>query len=87
MDDAPYYVHVKARPQRVAFLVRDTSETLGIVDAILAHNRERWGGRYNPIVITDGETLTPAWWSWWEVVDPDIVRSFVPLADALVSEI
>jgi hypothetical protein len=40
-----------------------------IIDAILAHNREQWGGRYNPIVLTDGQTLTDAWWSLHETAD------------------
>lgn len=83
VDATPYYIHVRKRPQRVAFFIHDDPECLGIVDSILAHNRERWGGRYNPIVVTDGETLTTTWWDLLEANDPDIIRSFVPLGDDL----
>lgn len=60
MLTAPYSIYVNKRPLRVAFLIEDKPESLAIIDAILAYNRDRWGGRYNPIVITDGQTLTDA---------------------------
>jgi hypothetical protein len=56
-----------------------------IIDAIFVYNRDRWGGRYNPIVLTDGRTLSDVWWSFLEAVDPDIVTSFVRLSDGLVA--
>src|SRR6266478_560552 len=58
-----------------------------IIDTILAYNRDRWGGRYNPIVLTDGQTLADAWWSLLEAVDPDVVKSFVTLSDELIASI
>ena len=44
---SPYSIYVKKRPLRVAFLVEDKPESMTIINAILAHNRDRWGGRYN----------------------------------------
>jgi len=87
MLTAPYSIYVKKRPLRVAFLIEDKPESLAIIDAILAYNRDRWGGRYNPIVITDGQTLTDAWWLLFEAVDPDVVASFVTLSDDLLTSI
>ncbi len=87
MLTAPYLIYVNKRPLRVAFLIEDKPESLGIIDTILAYNRDRWGGRYNPIVITDGQTLTDAWWSLLEAVDPDVMTSFVALSDTLVASI
>lgn len=87
MLTAPYSIYVNKRPLRVAFLIEDKPESLAIVDTILAYNRDRWGGRYNPIVITDGQTLTDAWWSLLEAVDPDAMISFVTLSDDLVASI
>lgn len=84
---APYSVYVNKRPLRIAFLVEDRPESLAIIDTVLADNRNRWGGRYNPIVLTDGQTLTDAWWSLLEAVDPDVVKSFVALSDNLVASI
>src|SRR2546427_4627467 len=60
---------------------------MAIIDAILTYNRDRWGGRYNPIVLTNGQTLTNAWWSLLEAVDPNVVKSFVALSDHLVGAI
>jgi len=87
MLTAPYSIYVNKRPLRVSFLIEDKPESLAIIDTILAYNRDRWGGRYNPIVITDGQALTDAWWSLLEAVDPDVVTSFVTLSDGLVSSI
>lgn len=87
MLTAPYSIYVNKRPLRVAFLIEDKPESLAIIDTILAYNRDRWGGRYNPIVIMDGQTLTDAWWSLLEAVDPDVVMSFVTFSDDLVASI
>ncbi len=87
MLTTPYSIYVNKRPLRVAFLIEDTPESLGIIDAILGYNRGRWGGRYNLIVITDGQTLTEAWWSLLEAMDPDVVTSFVPLSDDLMASL
>jgi hypothetical protein len=87
MLTAPYSIYVNKRPLRFAFLIEDKPESLAIIDTILAYNRDRWGGRYNPIVITDGQTLTDAGWSLLEAVDPDVVKSFVTISDNLVASI
>lgn len=84
MLTSPYSIYVNKRPLRAAFLVEDKPESMAIIGTILAYNRERWGGRYNPIVLTNGQTLTDTWWALLEAVDPDVVKSFVPLADDLV---
>jgi len=84
MLTTPYSIYVNKRPLRIAFFVEDKPDSLAIIDAILAYNRDHWGGRYNPIVLTDGQTLTDAWWSTLEAVDPDVVKSFVTLSDDLV---
>ncbi len=87
MLTAPYSIYIKKRPLRIAFLVENKPESMAIIDTVLADNRNRWGGRYNPIVLTDGQTLTNDWWAFLEAVDPDVVKSFVTLSDALVASI
>jgi len=82
---SPYSIYVSKRPLRVAFLVEDKPESMAIIDTILAHNRERWGGRYNSIVLTDGQTLTEAWWSFLEATDPDVVKPCITLGDDLLA--
>ena len=87
MLTSPYSIYVNKRPLRIAFLIEDNPESMALIDAIFAYSRDRWGGRYNPIVLTDGQTLTGAWWSFLETVDPDVVASFVTLSADLVSSI
>src|SRR5262245_47891083 len=79
MLTSPYSIYVNKRPRRVAFLIEDKPESIAIIDAVFKYNRHRWGGRYNPIVLTNGQELTDAWWSFLEAMDPDVVKSFVPL--------
>src|SRR6266511_4558661 len=87
MLTTPYSIYVNKRPLRVAFLIEDKPESIAIIDAVFKYNRDRWGGRYNPIVLTNGQTLTDAWWSFLEAVDPDVVKSFVTLSDDLLGDI
>lgn len=60
---------------------------MAIIDTILAHNRDRWGGRYNSIVLTDGQTLTDSWWAFLEAIDPDVVVPCVALGDGLLAQL
>lgn len=83
----PYSIYVNKRPLRIAFLIENTHESLAILDVVLADNRSRWGGRYNPIILTDGQGLTYEWWRLLDAIDPDIIKSFVTLSDNLVAEI
>lgn len=87
MLTAPYSIYVNKRPLRIVFLIENKLEAHPIIDAILADNRNRWGGRYNPIILTDGQTLTDNWWTLLERVDPDVVKSFVTLDDSLITSI
>lgn len=87
MLTSPYSIYVNKRPLRIAFLIEDKPESMEIIDTILAYNRDRWGGRYNPIIITNGQTLADPWWSLLEAVDPDIVKAFVTISDDLIVSI
>ena len=58
MLTSPYSIYVNKRPVRIAFLVEDKPESMEIIDTVLAYNRDRWGGRYNPLILTDGRTVS-----------------------------
>jgi hypothetical protein len=81
---SPYSIYVNKRPLRVAFLMEDKAEAMDSIDSVLAYNRDRWGGRYNPLILTDGRTIPDSWWSFLESIDPDIVHSLVPLSEELI---
>lgn len=84
MLTSPYSIYVDKRPIRVAFLLDDGPKAFQILDRIFKYNRERWGGRYNPVVLTDGRSLASSWLPLLVAVDPDVVKSTVALEESLV---
>jgi hypothetical protein len=56
-------------------------------DAILEYNQGKWGGRYNPIILTDGSNIEEKWWKFLCDADPDVIESLVPLGDSLLNRI
>lgn len=81
----PYSVFTENRPLRIAYLV-DPSDTnaFKIIQAIIEYNQDKWGGRYNPIILTNGKTINKDWWKFLSNYDPDIIKSFVPISKPLL---
>ena len=77
----------RPRPTRVAFLVEEGEHAHLALDGIFADCYGRWGGRYSLIVPCVNGRASPAYWSWLETFDPDIVYSYVPLSRADILEI
>lgn len=77
----PFSVQVDSRPCRVAYLVDASSSS--VLDEVIEFNRELWGGRFNPILLTDGESVDPESWAHMRRLDPDIIKSLVPLSETL----
>lgn len=86
MTTQPYSIYTEARPFRIAFLV-SKADWHEWFDLIIAFNRKKWGGRYNPIVVTDGVTIEEPMWSFLRSYDPDIIYSTVQLSDELQQKI
>jgi hypothetical protein len=80
-------ISTRARPKRIAFLVDADSVTNWEVDGIIEFSSRRWGGRFDAIIPTNGETIAHDWWQCLLAVDPDIVFSQVALSDQLVERI
>ena len=72
---------------RIVFLVNPSQDSIEIVDQIISYNRGLWGGRFNPIILTDGNTIEDNWWKFLRDVDPDVIKSFVPLGTELIKNI
>jgi hypothetical protein len=87
MGSTPHSFYVTERPIRLAFVLNTDTVTDEQLDAILAYNRSKWGGRYNPLIPTDGETLSTEAWALLHFVDPDFVRTVTPLSTDLVTAI
>lgn len=86
MDKQPYSIYIDHRPFRIAFLVDENSD-LSQIDRIIKFNREKWGGRFNPIILIDGKTIEESWWNFLKDYDPDIIHSMVKLSDELKKKI
>jgi hypothetical protein len=86
METAPYSIYINHRPFRIVFLLRPATDVAWI-DAVIKFNREKWGGRFNPIVFTDGATIADDWWRFLRGYDPDVICSAVPLTDELRKKI
>lgn len=71
---------------RIAFLVNPSQESIEIVDQIINYNRGLWGGRFNPIILTDGITIEDNWWKFLRDVDPDVIKPLVPLSNELIEK-
>lgn len=86
MFTQPYSIYIDKRPVRIAFLVDPSSDSIEMVDQIIGYNRGLWGGRYNPIILTDGQTIEDNWWKFLREIDPDIIKSLVPLGTELIEK-
>ena len=86
MFTRPYSIYIDKRPIRIAFLVDPSPDSIKMVDQIIDYNRGLWGGRFNPIILTDGNTIDPKWWQFLRDVDPDIIRPLVPLSTDLIEK-
>ena len=82
----PYSIYIDKRPVRIAFLVDPSPDSIEVVDQIISSNRGLWGGRYNPIILTDGNTIEDKWWKFLRDVDPDIIKPLIPLSTGLIEK-
>jgi hypothetical protein len=71
----------RSRPVRIAFLVQEDENADLILDAVIADSYRRWGGRFSLIIPCADQKVREAFWPWLEAFDPDIVYSYVALAN------
>ncbi|OCZ54295.1 hypothetical protein [Dehalobacter sp. TeCB1] len=87
MESQTYSIYVDKRPINTAFLINPLIEDLESICKIVNRNISMWGGRYNPIIFTDGKDIENHWWTFLYDVDPDIIKSFVVIEDSLLNKI
>lgn len=81
-------VHIKKRPLKIAYLINPVdSDWQEKIDAVWDFNQFKWGGRFNPIISTDGEALDDFWWTLLREFDPDYLYSFSTLSPTLIAEL
>lgn len=77
---------VAVRPLRLAFLINIDAPEERLLK-YLAYNSSIWGGIYNCLVPTDGESLTEDWWRVLRMHDPDRIVFCDPGTPALRKQI
>ena len=87
MFTRPYSIYIDKRPMRIAFLVDSASASTEIADQIIDYNRGLWGGRFNPIILTDGHTIEDKWWKFLREIDPDVIKPLVSLNIELIEKL
>ena len=87
MFNHPYSIYIDKRPMRIVFLVNPLSTSTKKIDQIMDYNRSLWGGRFNPIMLTNGHTIEDKWWKFLRDIDPDIIRTLVPLDIELIERV
>ena len=87
MFTRPYSIYIDKRPMRIAFLVNPESTSLEEIDQIIDYNRSLWGGRFNPIILTDGQSIHDKWWQFLRDIDPDVIKPLLHLDAELIEKI
>lgn len=87
MNNLPYSIHTRSRPQRIAFLIDPKNKTMEMIDKIVEYNQGKWGGRFNPIILTDGKTIDENQWEFLRAYDPDVIRLTTSVKDELLEKI
>ena len=81
-SDKALNVLTRARPARIAYLI-PTYPSHALLDTLIDESLSRWGGRRTPLIPTDGESISPAYWNFLNLWDADIIYSYVRLSSAL----
>jgi hypothetical protein len=83
----PYTIRLDHRPIRFAFLFDSAKNGDAELNAAMTFAAAMVGGRYSPMIVTDGKDLAAADWNLLEVVDPDRIVSFAELEGPLLEKL
>ncbi len=87
INNEPYSLYVNKRPLRIAFLVNPANNIIKQVQCVINYSMNKWGGRYYPIIFSDGKDIDEPWWNLLCNIDPDMIISFTPLKEELIKKI
>lgn len=87
METAPYPIYVDKRPIKTAFLIDPKSLDKDTFNNLFNFNFEKWNGRFNPIIFTDGKKIDEKSWNFLKNYDPDVIQSLVIIQKPLLKKI
>ncbi len=82
----PLNAKISPRPARLAYLIPEQPSD-ELLDAVIAECLSRWGGRRTPIIPTDGDQISPAYWALLDLWDADIIYSYIRLSEGMENRI
>ena len=77
---------VSTRPLKLAFIINETTSKEQLLK-YLEYNSTVWGGFYNPLLPTDGQTLRDDWWQVLINQDPDKIIICGEVSEGLLKEL
>jgi hypothetical protein len=83
----PYPIYFNKRPVRTAFLVNPKEFTCESFSKIFDFNLNKYNGRFNPVVFTDGKNLTNEGWEFLKYFDPDVIKILLKPEKVLLQKI
>lgn len=88
MNKYPYAIYTQNRPMRIAFLIdKNSPRTLSHVKSIMKYNHDKWGGRNNPIILTEGREFDEIWSNMLYEFDPDLIKAPGGVSRYVIEEI
>jgi len=82
-----YFVDVRHRPRRVAFLLDMDRCPDAQFDGIVDFSVSTWGGRYNPIIPVVNGQISDSYWQLLKLANPDILYTYCDLSAETVANI
>ena len=86
-QDRGFSVLLEHRPRCVAFVVDLDSVNNDLIDAIVDFNVGSWGGRFNPIILSQNKKICPDYWRLLKLADADLIYSYAELDQETVERL
>jgi len=88
MNQGSYSIYIDKRHIRTAFLLNKSNKKIKrIFDDIFDRNIRKWGGRFNPIILTDNRKIGENAWDFLCSYDPDFIQTFSSIDNKTIEKI
>ncbi|MBS1516251.1 MAG: hypothetical protein JSS63_14550 [Bacteroidetes bacterium] len=85
MIEPPFKIFYQNRPLRICYLLDINDSEIKNILEIMGYCNRLWGGKGNPIIFSDGKTVSNEDLIFLKAYDPDIIKSYINLDINLVT--
>lgn len=85
--ELPYPIYLNKRLIKVVFIVSPKDFTIDVFRNIFDYNVGKYGGRFNPIIFSDGREFSEEVWEFLKDFDPDIISFLVKPQKKLLQKV